>query len=186
MRPKLNSNNYTYETLALIIHEVSHLIGASEKDADLLQSEAIYDLKNRNFHIMFVNMNGASQDSALKYILSKINYYRAYPNEITLRIMRDLKLEIFDIRSIFENRLTGNFLLARRSYIDNFIESWRNKFKDMPGYLIDCSLDKTIDCYRQTDVVRALEELELLIHDAQIKLGLLRYDEFEVITDITN
>lgn len=49
MAPKLNDMNYHYETAALIMHEISHLLGASEAEATKIQQAVIYDLGKIDF-----------------------------------------------------------------------------------------------------------------------------------------
>lgn len=43
MAPKLNQQNYVVETAALVLHEMSHLVGLNEDDATSLQTRAVQE-----------------------------------------------------------------------------------------------------------------------------------------------
>jgi hypothetical protein len=49
MAPKLNQENYQVETIALVMHEASHLLGLNEDEAVQLQDEIVKELKDVNF-----------------------------------------------------------------------------------------------------------------------------------------
>jgi hypothetical protein len=74
MAPKLNQNNCAYESIALLLHEIVHLVGADEGEAQQIQQEAIWALKDVDLLDLSVNIdlmvgqNIAPIQSYLKFI----------------------------------------------------------------------------------------------------------------------
>jgi hypothetical protein len=65
MAPKLNEQNYDRETVALMIHEISHLMGTTEEEAVKIQKDALLDLNkislsDENTSIDVLGSNGVS------------------------------------------------------------------------------------------------------------------------------
>jgi hypothetical protein len=57
MAPKLNDYNVSRETAALMVHELSHLLGTTEDEANAIQQQALYDFNQIDTINTMVNIH---------------------------------------------------------------------------------------------------------------------------------
>ncbi|WP_413291013.1 hypothetical protein [Bdellovibrio sp. HCB337] len=68
MAPKLTQFNFEAETAALMIHELSHVLGASEAEAEAIQKDALLDLAHMRFLDVYLELNSLVGIPASVYI----------------------------------------------------------------------------------------------------------------------
>lgn len=75
MAPKLNKYNVKVETYSLLAHELSHLLGTTEEEADAIQEQAIADLYQVNFVDEIVEFDLLSKGNMeVGELLVQLNY----------------------------------------------------------------------------------------------------------------
>ena len=102
MAPKLSERNVASETMALIIHELSHQLGANEDEAQAIQNDAInafskVDLENYRFNMIGVAMwaNGPFKEVAQKAIASPAQFVGKEIQELSRVMYAFLQLQDF-------------------------------------------------------------------------------------------
>ncbi len=83
MAPKLSYLNYHYETVALIIHELSHKVGANESEAQAIQQRAIEELHQSNFNVVLSSLTALGDPWGKPAMVSndiQIAFVNAHPD----------------------------------------------------------------------------------------------------------
>lgn len=109
MAPKLNEVNVWYETAALILHELTHLVGATEEEARSIQYDAILDLSRIDpFEVLLKQNMWADRSSVGRIPLSlfKINLMLWGPGDIHQREVEDFQNEFLRVRDEMSGFLT--------------------------------------------------------------------------------
>ena len=91
MAPKLNQSNYVIETVALIIHETSHLVGLNENEAVDIQTQAVKELSAADLDGLLQTVGALASDASdglFGPVLNRLE--RAIKNPSTVR-SRDMK-----------------------------------------------------------------------------------------------
>jgi len=114
MAPKLNQYNAKEETLALIVHELSHLFEASEEEAVEIQTQAVWNFYKTNFQELQLDIsilsNSHNFGSELTYLMTRINMSSEYPQELDMSEFVSINETLLKLRGLFDRPL-GNFLL---------------------------------------------------------------------------
>jgi len=93
MGPKLSELNFEAETTALMIHELSHVLGASEAEAVQIQRDALGDLSHFRFLDAYVDMDllcGATPSAnplggRINEAIGMARYWLKYPAQMIIK-----------------------------------------------------------------------------------------------------
>lgn len=117
MAPKLNDHNVYPETVALVLHELSHLVGTTEDEAKAIQETALSSLSQMDFIDILVaeDLLSNRRDGEIAFILQNLKMMAmvsARPSDLErvrsdLLTLRDRSLVISQFSSLLvsQNRL---------------------------------------------------------------------------------
>ncbi len=135
--PKLSPEQVRTEVLALVIHELSHLVGADEKEAVELQKRAVaqlQDLKDTAFET-YANSRLETLNGAKARLLSIVNVFHK---------LRDPSLPI-EVKQ-----------LAIKIDISNMVQWWDELFGRL-GFSFDSTLDSSLFTAEESDFLKILQ-----------------------------
>ena len=120
MAPKLNENNMRPETIALVIHELSHLLGTTEEEARAIQQRAIWDLSKMDL------LGSLVKEDQLVDSLGKLNIMRfnlgmmiSYPSRIRQVDFAELWHDFLDLR---DKEINFQFLASSAIRASTYIQ----------------------------------------------------------------
>ena len=121
MQSKLNEYNFADETLALVIHELSHLIGANEEEAEILQGMALYDLNQSNYFDIRLKIANMQYDAIFTNLTDQLSYYIEFPNEMTWRILIDIQNKFWNLKKDLNGGFNHHSLVSADNlgYLNN-------------------------------------------------------------------
>jgi len=105
MAPKLSEYNYTQETLALIIHELTHLMGADEEEAESIQQDAIYDFNKMDFMDVIVNidlLSGKYSKGDISMLIEEMKWAVQWPDMLNLDEFNRWSHSLLNIKNAVE------------------------------------------------------------------------------------
>jgi hypothetical protein len=85
MGPKLNSHNVEAETLALYMHEISHLMGYTEEEAREIQSHALSAFSSVDAFKLALDVKSLGSNFEFKQLLEDLEYFSDPAHRFTPR-----------------------------------------------------------------------------------------------------
>jgi hypothetical protein len=118
MAPKLNDGNVGPETIALLIHEMSHLLGTNEDEAKEIQLHALWDLQSADLINLAVRPKLAAK--ALGEQIALLGMHITAPEFVQQRDMEDTLRTLVDLRRQIMFDYSLSFAMLRPDDLEDF------------------------------------------------------------------
>lgn len=139
---KLNKSNYAPETIALIIHEISHFFEMTEEEADEIQMIAIQDLSQYNFDQVLRELN--SLDLLLNQQYKVLEKWIVHPETILFELLTLSSQDWTDIGGILRGKKSKfkSVLTFLSPQINNLFDTQLVKLDNIKIYICIVSEDR--------------------------------------------
>lgn len=160
MAPKLGATNVKDETLALLLHELSHLLGTTEEEADAIQESALVDFDHVDFDI-FIGQPGLTSEpyQAASHLMEVANILKMSAFGVTEFNIRRASEFWRDYQNISEEVLfnkSKKFAMVRPATRDKIaVYHWLTTNLHMHAY----TTDPKADPFDKTSNQRKLDEV---------------------------
>ena len=183
MGPKLTEQNFESETAALMVHELSHVLGTDEEEADQIQQKALWDFERINFLDVYVDLNllsgGVVTSGSINEALMSVRMMASSPQSFRQSDVRAMWNDLIQLNNHYFNNVSP--ILYVNEKIQNAFGLYLIKL-DTIG-LFSCTQDEReypeVKQYCQEELTKIFQgENQITIRQA-----ILRRDHFDIGAD---